>query len=132
MPNIEPRLLAQTYQQTALKLMEATASPPDPEGVRAWLFRAATNLAIEHLLRHRTWRETVLLETRERAAGDEAFAAESLLLRGSPETSAIARKHLSLCFACTLRNIPPQHASALLLAEVCGLRPGSMNPAWGF
>ena len=91
-----------------------------PEGVRAWLFRAATNLAIDHLRRHSTWRENVLVETRERAIGDEAFVAESQLLRGSPETKAIAREHLAVCFACTLRNITPQHASALLLAEVYG------------
>ena len=29
-----------------------------------------------------------------------------------------AREHLAVCFACTLRNLPPQQAAALLLREV--------------
>jgi RNA polymerase sigma-70 factor, ECF subfamily len=84
------------------------------------LFRVATNLAIDHLRRHSTWRETILLDTRERAVNDAAFVAESQLLRGSPETRAIAREHLTVCLSCTLRNLPPEQAAALLLVEVYG------------
>src|SRR5215471_3283434 len=98
-----------------------SAHPPTvPTGVRAWLFRVATNLAIDHLRSHRTWRETMLLDTRERATKDAAFVAESRLLRGSPEMRAIAREHLAVCFSCILWNLPLEHAAALLLAEVHG------------
>jgi RNA polymerase sigma-70 factor (ECF subfamily) len=31
---------------------------------------------------------------------------------------AIAREHLDVCFACALRNLPSEHAAALLLVEV--------------
>lgn len=80
----------------------------------------ATNVAIDYLRRHSTWRENILLETRDRAVKGEAFVAESRLLCGSPEMRAIAREHLAVCFSCTLRNLPPEHAAALLLAEVYG------------
>ncbi len=106
-------------QQAALKLVEAE-NPPDLPGTRAWLFRVATNLAIDHLRRHSTWRENVLVETKERAEVDAAFVAESRLLCGSPEMGAIAREHLAVCLSCSLRNLPPQQAVALLLAEVYG------------
>ena len=32
----------------------------------------------------------------------------------------IAKEHLVACFACTLRNLPPQQAAALLLKDVYG------------
>jgi RNA polymerase sigma-70 factor (ECF subfamily) len=41
-------------------------------------------------------------------------------LRGNPEMELIAREHLAVCFACTLRNLPPRQAGALLLREVHG------------
>lgn len=39
-------------------------------------------------------------------------------MRGSPEQQAIAREHLVVCFSCTLRNLAPYEAAALLLREV--------------
>lgn len=107
-------------QEAALRLLQAEKPPADAEGTRAWLFRVATNLAIDYLRRHSTWRETVLIDARERAVKDRGFVAESRLLTGSPEMRAIAREHLAVCFSCTLRNVPPEQAAALLLAEVYG------------
>src|SRR5437867_2349479 len=115
---LRPAVAEELVQQAALRLVEADHAPTDPEGTRAWLFRVATNLAIDYVRRHSTWRENILLETRERAVKDEAFVAESRLLRGSPEMSAIARDHLAVCLSCTLRNLPPEHGAALLLVEV--------------
>jgi RNA polymerase sigma-70 factor (ECF subfamily) len=37
---------------------------------------------------------------------------------------AIAREHLSVCFSCSLRNLGPEQAAALLLAEVYGFTVG--------
>lgn len=108
-------------QQAALRMLEAEGVPETPAGTRAWLFRVATNLALDHLRRHATWRERVLEDTRRRCEADEAFAAGSQLLRGSPEMKSIAREHLAVCFACTLRNLRPEESAALLLKEVHGL-----------
>lgn len=107
-------------QEAALRALQAERPPEDEQGTRAWLFRIATNLAIDHLRRHATWRETVLIDTRERASRDERFVAESRLMSGSPEMRTIAREHLVVCFSCTLRNLAPEHAAALLLTEVYG------------
>ncbi len=121
---LRPEVAEELAQQAAVKLVEAQhgdgVAPADAEGMRAWLFRVATNLAIDHLRRHSTWREEIMLEAREEADRNEAFLAESHLLRGSTEVQAIAREHLSVCFACTLRNLPAQQAASLLLVEVYG------------
>lgn len=107
-------------QEAALRLLRDDHLPDDDPQIRAWLFRVVTNLAIDHLRRHSTWKEMVLLDIRDRAEADSTYVAESLTLRGSPEMKAIAREHLAVCFACTLRNLPPEQAAALLLREVHG------------
>jgi RNA polymerase sigma-70 factor (ECF subfamily) len=105
-------------QQAAVRALEQSRLPDDPAELRAWLFRVATNLAIDHLRRHGTWREGVLERTRTRAEADPEFLEGSRLLAGSVESKAIARDHLIMCFACTLRNLAPQESAALLLKEV--------------
>lgn len=107
-------------QEAAVRLLQDHRLPDDEAQVRAWLFRVVSNLAIDHLRRHSTWKELVLVEARERGEADAGFVADSARMRGSPELAAIAREHLAVCFACTLRNLPPQQAAALLLREVYG------------
>ena len=105
-------------QEAALRLLRDDRLADDDAQIRGWLFRVVSNLAIDHLRRHSTWKEMVLVDTRARAEADPAYVAESLQLRGNPEMAAIAREHLAVCFACTLRNLPPHQAAAFLLREV--------------
>ena len=107
-------------QEAAVRLLGDERLPDDDRQIRAWLFRVVSNLAIDHLRRHSTWREMVLIDTRAHAEADPGYVSASLALRGSPEMAAIAREHLAICFACTLRNLPPRQAAALLLREVHG------------
>jgi RNA polymerase sigma-70 factor (ECF subfamily) len=117
---VRPQIAEELVQETAVRMLAATAMPSEPVEARAWLFKLATNLAIDYLRRHSTWRELVLVDTKERCARDEAFVALSRSGRGSPEQKAIAKEHLAVCFSCTLRNLAPYEASSLLLKEVHG------------
>lgn len=117
---IRPEIAEEIAQSAELRLLEAGARAPATEGTRAWLFKVATNLALDELRRHRNWRETAVQDLREAAEADPDFVARSTELIGTPETKAIAREHLTACFACTLRNLPEHKAAALLLAEVHG------------
>lgn len=108
-------------QTTFLRALETKERlPPEPAGLRAWLFRVATNLAFDELRKHSTWRETLVFDLREVAESNPGFGAQSAAMVGTPETKAIAREHLAACFACTLTNLPERKAAALLLKEVCG------------
>lgn len=107
-------------QDAAVRLLEDHRLPDDERQIRAWLFRVVSNLAIDYLRRHSTWKELVLIDTQKRGEADRGFVAESESMRGSPELKAIAREHLAVCLACTLRNLPPEQAAALLLREVYG------------
>lgn len=117
---VRPQIAEELVQETAVRMLGSTAVPSEPAEARAWLFRVATNLAVDYLRRHSTWRELVLVDTKEHCARDEAFVAQSQSRRGTPEQKAIAKEHLAVCFSCTLRNLAPYEASALLLKEVHG------------
>ena len=105
-------------QQAAVRALEQESLPEDTAEMRLWFYRVATNLALDHLRKHSTWREGVLGETRGIAEADAGFVAESRLLAGSPEMKTIAKDHLAVCFACTLRNLRHEESAALLLKEV--------------
>lgn len=104
--------------EAAIRALEAESLPESPGELRAWLFRVASNLALDHLRRHSTWRETVLVDARARAELDADFVAASRGLAGTPEVRSIAREHLVVCFACTLRALEPHESAAILLKEV--------------
>lgn len=117
---VRPEIAEELAQEAALRLLNAPDLPDDCVQVRAWLFAVVSNLAIDHLRRHSTWRELVLVEIRGRAERDGEFLRAAQSLRGSPELQTIAREHLTVCLSCTLRNLPPEQAAALLLKEVYG------------
>jgi RNA polymerase sigma-70 factor (ECF subfamily) len=108
-------------QETALRALQAVDSAPvRVEELRPWLFRIATNLGIDELRRHKPWRETVMLDLKKAAIANPAFVGAAEPWRGSPEMVAVAREHLVACFSCTLGQLPPGQAAALLLKEVYG------------
>ena len=118
---LRPQVADELVQTTFLRALESVQHlPPSVEGVRAWLFRVATNLAIDERRRHGNWRETLLHDLRDVAVADPDYVARSRALSGSPETRAIAREHVVTCIACTLANLPEHRAAALLLKEVHG------------
>lgn len=118
---LRPEVAEELVQATYLKALEAPDSVPEsPEALRAWLFRVATNLALDTLKRHSNRRENLVFDLRAAAEADPAFVASSMELASTPETRAIAREHLAACFACVLRNLPEHKAATLLLTEVHG------------
>jgi RNA polymerase sigma-70 factor (ECF subfamily) len=106
-------------QQAAVRALEQPSLPP-PSELRAWLFRVVNHLAMDHLRRHGTWRETVLLEAKAKALADVDFVARSRGMAGTPELASIAKDHLAVCFSCTGRALKPECSAALLLKEVYG------------
>lgn len=115
---VRAEIAEELVQQAAVRALEQERLPEEAAELRAWLFGVATNLALDHLRKHSTWREGVLDETRGRAGEDAGFVAESRLLAGSAEMKTIAKDHLAVCFACTLRNLRHEESAALLLKEV--------------
>ncbi|MCW5829560.1 MAG: RNA polymerase sigma factor [Deltaproteobacteria bacterium] len=118
---IRPAVAEEITQAAFVRFLESREDPAwQPESAKAWLFRVATNLAIDERRKHSNWRENALTELKIAAEADAGFVASSQELASTPETGTIAREHLIACFACVLRNLPEQKAAALLLKEVHG------------
>lgn len=117
---LDPDVADDVVQHAALRAMQATSPPSAALEVRKWLFRITSNLVIDELRRRGIWSETALPDARDDAERDCDFVAASVALRGTQDVDAIAREHLSFCFSCVLRSLPPHRAAALLLAEMYG------------
>jgi RNA polymerase sigma-70 factor, ECF subfamily len=120
------RLLASEHvaqevvQQAAVRMLESESAPTELRELRAWLFRVVTNLGLDYLRKHSTWRETMLVDAKALAGSTPDFVANSRTLAGSPEMRMVAAEHLVVCFSCTLRNLKPEESAALLMKEVYG------------
>ncbi|MFO0565572.1 MAG: RNA polymerase sigma factor [Polyangiaceae bacterium] len=109
---------SELVQETAVRALEQQSVPNDAALLRAWFFRVATNLGLDYLRKHSTWRENMLDLTKLHAQADAQFLADSRQLAGSPEMKSIAKDHVAVCFACTSRNLEPEESAVLLLKEV--------------
>ena len=118
---LRPAVAEELAQETAVRgLQNLLKLPAADDELRAWLFRVATNLAVDHRRKKEPVPETVMLDLQRRAEASPGFYAEARPLRGSPVMAAIAREHLAACLACALGRFPPEQAAALLLVEMVG------------
>lgn len=118
---LRPHVAEEIAQSTFVRALEFSDSlPRETERIRAWIFRVATNLAIDELRRHSNWREHLVEDLRSTAEASAEFVAQSRAMIGTPEAKTIAREHLVACFACTLKNLSEERAASLLLKEVHG------------
>jgi RNA polymerase sigma-70 factor, ECF subfamily len=116
---VRPEVAEELAQDVFVRAWQSLDSlPTSKTGLRAWLFRVASNVAIDELRRHGRWRESLLIDARSEAERDPEFTRLSSGMRSTPETEAIAYEHLAVCFSCVLRNVPEQQAATLLLKEV--------------
>lgn len=118
---IRPAVAEELVQTAFVRALEASGAVPDRrEELRPWIFRIATNLGIDERRRHGHWREDLILDAPHAIHGRPSVMATMRSYQGSPETVAVAREHLVTCFACTLGQLAPEPAAALLLKEVYG------------
>ena len=104
---VRPEIAEELVQGAVVRALESDRTPASGAELRPWLFRIATNLALDQLRSERRWRNSALLDARVAAESDPAFVEASAALRGTPEHAAIAREHLLICFACVMRNLAP-------------------------
>lgn len=118
---VHPHCAEDLAQETFARALAAGAkgsAPDDTAGYRRWLFRIATNLAIDWLRGEGRRRRFEIQDIRVEAEADPNLVERSVALVGSPETALVAQEHVAACFACTVSHLPVRHAAILLLVEV--------------
>ena len=116
-----PDAAEDVVQSTYVRAHDALdRAPARPEEMRRWLFRIATNLALDELRRRVRIRRRGVIELRALAEANPAFMRRSAALVATPELTHVVREHIDVCFSCVARNLPPRQAAALVLREVHG------------
>ena len=93
-------------------------APSASDEVRRWLFRIATNLALDELRRKKRRHANGVVELRRLAEGNAAFIERSAALVATPEMTNVVREHVDTCFGCVVRNLPAAQAASVLLREL--------------
>ncbi len=113
----DPELAEDLTQETYGRALAQLASLRDPQASLAWLYRIATNAALDRFRRRSP--ATVTLD-------DGAIAeVDSLAARERPGISlieeALERSEMSACIQDYLRDLPDDYRVAILLHDVHGL-----------
>jgi len=131
------RMLGSTFeaedavQETMVKAWKAFASFEGRSSLRAWLYRIATNVCLDHLNgRQRRARPMELGPAQEPVFANlgaprspETWVepipdARVLPLEGDPSDLVIARETIRLAFVTAIQHLPPQQRAVLILREV--------------
>ncbi|MGV9315037.1 RNA polymerase subunit sigma-70 [Streptomyces sp. NPDC003691] len=119
-------------QETLLKAWRRREAFEGRSTFRAWLYRIATNAALDFLRGPARTRETAL--TADGAGSPAAALAEVTWLQpypdhlldlaapgsGEPHAVAIARETVELAFLAVIQHLPPRQRAVLILRDIAG------------
>ena len=118
-------------QETLLAAWRGLAQFEERASIRAWLYRIATNRALDVLRASRRRPESRLTEMPEPTRYGEPIWLQpypDVLLEGipdhapGPEARYEAKESISLAFVAAVQTLPPRQRAALVLRDVLGFR----------
>ena len=87
---------------------------------KSWVFGIATHVCLDHLRKRKRWRvEAQSLGEQETTADPDKIERLAGLMH-QPEFRYEIREHITFCFSCISRTLPPEEQAALMLKEVLG------------
>ncbi len=87
---------------------------------KSWVFGIATHVCLDHLRKRKRWRvEAQSLGEQETTADPDKIERLAGLMH-QPEFRYEIREHITFCFSCISRTLPPEEQAALILKEVLG------------
>lgn len=106
-------------QDTLVKAFEQVAGFRGEASFKTWLFRIASNTAIDLLRTRKRWAEDAQDRAKADAAADTEFAPRAReAATAGPHGLYEMREHVSFCFTCVAKTLPPDQQAALLLRDV--------------
>jgi RNA polymerase sigma-70 factor, ECF subfamily len=87
---------------------------------KSWLFGIATHVCLDHLRHKKRWRVEAQLIGEKEANAQEDVGKGLRALMCAPDFVFEIREHISFCFTCIGRTLPPDEQATILLREVLG------------
>jgi RNA polymerase sigma-70 factor (TIGR02960 family) len=107
-------------QETLLRAWRSRERFAGEDGLRAWLYRIATNACLDELRRRarqaaslESFRDVPWLQPYPDRLLDEVAPAE-----GEPEAALVARETIELAYVAVIQALPPRQRAVLLLRDV--------------
>jgi len=106
-------------QDTFVRGFDRIKTFREEASLKTWLFRIATNLAID-LMRHRKrWPEDAQDRSKQLAMGSESIASEFMTTHLKAERGRYdVREHIDFCFTCIAKVLPIDQQVAVILKDI--------------
>ncbi len=109
---------ADLVQESLLRAFTAIGQFREGARFSTWLCSIAANACIDHLRREKRWRPYSQSYAEQHCAGSPELRQEILNLLAAPGFNFEFHEHVSACFTCVARSLPPMQEAALVLREV--------------
>jgi RNA polymerase sigma-70 factor (ECF subfamily) len=87
--------------------------------LKTWIFQIATNMAYDHLKRHKRWQPEAQDQAKALALSDKnVYDAINLVSYASGEGAYDMREHIDFCFTCISKTLPIEQQVALILKDI--------------
>jgi len=108
-------------QETLRKAYERREKLLERSAFKAWIYRIATSTCLDFLRKKKRWSDLVQKEVERECHEDQEQQQGVIDATRDSEFTFDAHAHLSFCFTCVGRSLPPDQQAAIVLKEVLGL-----------
>lgn len=118
-------------QDSLLKAWQGIAGFKEQSSFSTWLTSIATRTAIDFLRSQKRWRPEAQVAYANLCAQNEEMSHEVVAQFGAPDFAYEVREHISYCFTCVGRSLPPDELAALVLRDVVDMSARDASTALG-
>ncbi len=108
-------IVQETYIKGSSKLTQFKGE----SSLKTWVFKIASNLAMDLLRSRKRWPENVTDICKDAAMSNPDFFQESMQIRQtSPQGNFEMKEHIAFCFTCVSKSLPIEQQLCVFLKEV--------------
>jgi RNA polymerase sigma-70 factor (ECF subfamily) len=108
-------------QEALMKAWDAIGTFQEKAAFTTWVSSIVTRCAVDHLRKQKRWRTEAQVAYANLCAGSDDLSGEVISAASSPDFAYEVQEHISYCFACVGRSLPPDEQAALVLRDVMEL-----------
>ncbi len=86
-----------------------------------WVASIVARTAVDYLRKQKRWRTEAQVAYANLCAGSDELSGEVIAATSAPDFAYEVKEHISYCFSCVGRSLPPDEQAALVVRDVLGL-----------
>lgn len=118
-------------QDALLKAWQGIGEFRERSNFATWLTSIATRTAIDFLRSQKRWRPEAQVAYANLCSQSEEMSGEVIAQFGAPDFAYEVREHISYCFTCVGRSLPPDELAVLVLRDVVDMSAREAATALG-